>query len=127
MDGENLKTIIIVEDSTFFADLMIRLIKRSGLNANFRVVVTKSELQAALKNGRWDIILCDNIIPGFGILGALKVRNNGYKEIPFIIVSEDVGERTLNEAFKLGCEAYLPKDRISELPDLVQKMVHKSE
>ncbi len=115
--------VIIVEDSIFFADIITRILKRNGLYVNCQVAATSATLRSNLNGRNWDIILSDNVMQGFNALGALKVRNDSCKKTPFIIVSEDVSEKELKEAFANGCNAYLPKDKIEELPDLIKQIL----
>lgn len=115
--------VVIVEDSQFFADLILRILKRNGLRVESRVVTTETALRNALNEACWDIILSDNILPGFSALGALKIRNGICGETPFVIVSEDISQRELTEAFEKGCSFFLPKDRITELPEVIRKVL----
>ena len=119
--------IVIVEDSIFFADLAMRILKRSGMNARCRLVSTRTALQTALREEKWDIIISDNIMPEFSALGALEVRNEICGETPFIIVSEDITVKELKEAFDKGCKVYLPKEKIMELPELIRQVLQKDE
>ena len=127
MGDSAILTIVIVEDSVYFADLTMRILKRSGLIAKFRVVSTRVALRAALNEERCDIILSDNIMPGFNALDALEVKNEVCCNTPFIIVSEDISQKELKEAFQRGCNSFLTKDRIAELPDLINKVLFKVE
>ncbi len=119
--------IVIVEDSIFFADLAMRILKRSEMNARCRLVSTRTALQTALREEKWDIIISDNIMPEFSALGALEVRNEICDETPFIIVSEDITAKELKEAFDKGGKAYLPKEKIMELPELIRQVLQKDE
>ena len=123
MNDGSMLNVIIVEDSIFFADITIRILKRNGLNVNCKVVATRATLQINLQKENWGIILCDNVMPGFNALGALSVRNGICGKTPFIIVSEDISEKELVEAFEKGCTAYLPKERITELPNLIKQLL----
>jgi len=76
---------------------------------------------------KWDIILSDNIMPGFSALSALEVRNELCGKTPFVIVSEDISREELKTAFEKGCDSYISKDRISELPALVLQILSKKE
>lgn len=115
--------IVIVEDSLFFTDLILRILRRNGMSVASRAVSTEAGLQDVLNGNRWDIILCDNVMPEFNALGALKVRNGICCDTPFMIVSEDISQKELAEAFEEGCNFFLPKDRISELPEAIRKVV----
>jgi CheY-like chemotaxis protein len=123
MNDGSVLNVLIVEDSIFFADITIRTLKRNGLNVNCKVVSTRAALQAKLREEKWDVILSDNVMPGFNALGALAVRNELCADTPFIIVSEDISEKELKTAFTEGCNSYLAKEKITELPELIKKLV----
>jgi len=126
MDNGSVLSVIVVEDSHYFADLAIRILKRSGLKLKSKIVSTRSALQKALKEDKCDIVLSDNVMPGFSALGALEIVNNMCRGIPFVIVSEDISQSEIDEAFKKGCKSYLPKERIAELPQVVKKVLATS-
>jgi CheY-like chemotaxis protein len=127
MENATVLSVIVVEDSRYFADLTLRLLKRSGLKLKSRIVSTRSALQEALKEDRYDIILSDNVMPDFDALSALEIKNDMCRDIPFIIVSEDVSQQDLEEAFRKGCDSYLPKDRIADLPQIVRQVLSTSD
>jgi len=123
MNERVMLAVVIVEDSLFFADLILRILKRNGMSVKSRIVSTKAELQDVLNGDSWDIILSDNVMPEFNALAALQVRNGISSDTPFMIVSEDISQNELNEAFEKGCSFFLVKDRISELPEVIRKVV----
>lgn len=123
MNNGTVLSVIVVEDSQYFADLAIRILKRSGLSLKSRIVSTRTALQKALREDRADIILSDNVMPGFSALGALEIVNNMCSDTPFVIVSEDVSQKELDEAFQRGCDSYLPKERIADLPEVVRQVL----
>ncbi len=127
MDEGAILSVIVVEDSQFFADLAVRILRRSGLNLKSRIVSSRPALQKALREERCDIILSDNAMPGFNALSALEIKNDICKKIPFVIVSEDVSQNELDEAFEKGCDSYLPKERITDLPKVVRQVLRDSE
>jgi CheY-like chemotaxis protein len=126
MENAAMLSVIVVEDSQYFADLTVRILKRSGLKLKSRIVSTKSALLEALKEDRYDIILSDNVMPDFSALSALEIKNDMCKNVPFIIVSEDISQKDLEEAFQKGCDSYLPKDRIADLPKVVRQVLGDS-
>lgn len=124
MDNGTMLSVIVVEDSAFFADLTVRILKRSGLKLNSKIVSSGAALQKALKEEQYDIILSDNAMPGFNALSALEIKNRICSDISFVIVSEDVNQNELTEAFEKGCDSYLPKDRITDLPEVIRKVLY---
>lgn len=127
MGDDVMLAVVLVEDSAYFADLTMRILKRSGLNAKFRVVSTRAALLATLNEEQWDIIISDNMIPGLSALDVLDIKNKICCSTHFIIVSEDICQKELQEAVEKGCNYYLLKDRINELPDLIHQTLHKAE
>lgn len=127
MENATVLSVIVVEDSQYFADLTVRILKRSGLKLKSRIVSTKSALLEALKEDRYDIILSDNVMPSFSALSALEIKNDMCSDIPFIIVSEDVSQKDLEEAFRNGCDSYVPKERITDLPKVVRQVLSASD
>lgn len=123
MNGSSTINVLLVGDTAFFTDIIIRMLKRSGLNVNCNVVKNKTALQAKLQEADWDILVSADIIPGFSALGALAIRNDMHRKIPFVIVSEDISDKELKDAFDWGCSAALPKDEIAKLPDLIRQLL----
>lgn len=61
------------------------------------------------------MIISDNSMPNFSVLKALEIRNCADKNVPFIIVSEDICQRDIDKAFEEGCSAYVTKENLTEL------------
>lgn len=120
MNNGLILSVVVVEDSRFYADLIVRILKRSGLNVKSKIVSSMTALYKTLYEDKWDIILSDNVMPEFSALGALNVKNEICAKTPFFIISEDISQKELNEAFENGCNFYLPKDRIDELPEKIK-------
>ena len=65
--------ILMVEDSKDDALLVIRNIKKDGLDPTYERVETPEEMKAALDSKEWDIVLSDYKLPQFNGLDALKL------------------------------------------------------
>jgi lipopolysaccharide/colanic/teichoic acid biosynthesis glycosyltransferase len=58
-----------------------------------------------------DLIVCETNIPGidgFGLFQLLKKRCTNFS-MPYILITSNYRDTLLNEAFKMGIDAYLPK------------------
>ena len=115
--------VLIVEDSFYSADLNVRELKKSGFVVQHKVVASKRAMQEALKDRKWDIILSDNNMPGFGALQAIEVRNQSGSLIPFAIVSEDICDQDARKAMEKGCCAYIAKENLDKLGQQVKKIL----
>jgi hypothetical protein len=58
----------------------------------------------------------------FSAAQALEVRNEVNRNIPFIIVSEQITNNEVETAFKNGCTAYVPKANLTELSVTIKKI-----
>jgi DNA-binding NarL/FixJ family response regulator len=79
-----------------------------------------------VKSLKPDLILLDMILPGksgFDILGELQTDAE-LKKIPVIVFSSLSQQSDIDEANKLGCSRYLPKDNYSpkQIVDEIKKI-----
>ncbi len=129
MDASDKKTLslLLVEDSQSDAELIIRMIKRSGFDLNVEQVQTKEEMSKALGNNNWDIILSDYNLPQFNALEALTVLHKTAKDIPFIVVSGAIGEDTAVAIMKAGAHDYVMKDNLARLIPAIERELREAE
>jgi DNA-binding NtrC family response regulator len=116
--------ILIVEDDPNDAELMVRELKRGGLNPDWVRVQTEAEYLEQL--GREpDVILSDCNMPQFDGIEALALLNKRDLDIPFILVSGRIGEELAVEAMKRGACDYLLKDRLARLGEAVRRAIEQ--
>ncbi len=113
--------VLIVEDSSDDAALILRELRKSGYELVSERVDTASAMRAALSDKSWDIILSDYMIPGFGGMDALLIAKKSGLDLPFILVSGKVGEETAVEAMKAGATDFVMKDRLGRLGSVVKR------
>ncbi|MDD4242386.1 MAG: response regulator, partial [Smithellaceae bacterium] len=86
--------VLMVEDSEDDALLLLRALKKSGFDPGAKRVQTAGQMEQALADGAWDIILCDYNLPDFNGLDAIAILKKTRLDIPLIIVSGAIGEET---------------------------------
>jgi two-component system, cell cycle sensor histidine kinase and response regulator CckA len=111
--------VLLVEDDPNDADLILRELKRSGLEVIHLRVATEDAFLESL-HGNLDLILSDYAMPEFDGVRALELLNRSRLEIPFIIVSGTIGEDVAVEMIKYGAADYVSKDRLGRLGTAVQ-------
>ena len=84
-------------------------------------------MAAALREGSWDIVISDYYMPGFGALAALKLVRSGGYELPFIIVSGNMGEDLAVEAMRAGADDYVMKQKLSRLVPAIERELRDAE
>jgi signal transduction histidine kinase len=112
--------VLVVEDSTFDYEFLLIAFARHGMTVDTLRVETREEMCTALQEREWDIIISDHNLPQFSSFGALQVLQESAKDLPFIIVSGDIGEDVAVEAMRSGCDDYLLKDRLTRLGPAVE-------
>jgi PAS domain S-box-containing protein len=107
--------VLMVEDSEDDMLLEIRELKKGGYNPVYERVETAAAMKKALKEKKWDIILCDYKLPKFNAPSAIAVLKETNIDIPVIIVSGAIGEETAVECMRLGAHDYIMKNNLSRL------------
>src|ERR1700722_16020354 len=106
---------LLVEDNVNDAELIVLELQRGGYQTVTRRVETAAEMKAALAEERWDVILSDYSIPGFGGPEAFALLRELNLDLPFIIVSGTVGEEAAVEAMRSGVHDFLLKGHLRRL------------
>src|SRR5690606_37423479 len=117
--------ILLVEDQTLDAELMIMELKRSGYATSTVVRVENPDDFNAELSQAPDVILCDYALPTFSAPEALRIVQQRQLDIPFIVVSGSIGEEIAVEAIKNGADDYLLKDRLGRLGAAVSQAVEE--
>jgi len=119
--------ILIVDDSSTDAELVLQELRSGGFEPSFRRVDTEATLSAALDTNEWDIIVVDNGIPQFSGLEALRLAREKNPDIPLIMLSSRAGEVAAVEAMKAGAHDYIMKDNLGRLVAAVGRELQESE
>ncbi|MBI1991122.1 MAG: response regulator, partial [Betaproteobacteria bacterium] len=106
--------ILIVEDSPDDAQLMLDNLVNHGIAPQAERVETEADYLAGL-NAAPDVILADYRLPQFSGPRALELLNERRLDIPFIVVSGDIGDEEAAGLIKLGASDFLLKDRMARL------------
>ncbi|MBX3625162.1 MAG: response regulator [Rhizobacter sp.] len=105
-----------LEDSELDHQLMVAHLRRDGLVAETTRVDSEAAFLAALDaEPPWDVVVSDYNLPGFSGLVALDLIKASGKNIPFILVSGEIGEDTAVEAMRNGASDYLLKNNLTRL------------
>lgn len=118
--------VLIVEDSEDDTFLIIRKLKKEGYNPIFKRVDAPKEMANALETERWDIIISDYTMPHFSGLNALKLLKEKELDIPFIIVSGNIGEDIAVNAMIEGAHDYIMKDNLSRLVPAINRELREA-
>jgi len=115
--------ILIIEDNEDDYDLLIRKLERDKVSIKSLRVEEESSLLEALKNDSFDIVISDNTLPKLDAQRALKIVRSLDQNIPFIIVSGTIPEKTAIESMYEGASDFLLKNNLSKLTPIVLREV----
>nr|WP_294936931.1 response regulator [uncultured Flavobacterium sp.] len=104
--------ILILEDTTSDADLLLHELKKSELNFIHEIVQTREAYENTLRNFTPDIVLSDYTLPSFDGITAFHIQQEELPDIPFIIVSGTIGEENAVKLIKYGITDCIQKDRL---------------
>ena len=118
--------VLHLEDSAMDHELMLAHLRRGGIEVRSLRVDSEAAFLAALQQD-WDVVLSDFNLPGFSGLVALDLLRASGREIPFILVSGEIGEDTAVEAMRNGASDYLLKNNLARLVPAVLHAVEANE
>src|SRR2546423_14571998 len=107
--------VLLVEDSDDDAILLLPQLKRGGYEVVHSRVESAAQVNDALAQEPWDVVISDYAMPGFSGLDALRMVQEHGLDIPFILVSGQIGEDMAVAAMKAGAHDYLMKDKLARL------------
>jgi len=119
--------VLIVEDSENDALLLVRELSRAGFEPEFDRVDTSEAMAAALAGQAWDLVISDYSMPHFNGLAALWVLKQSGLDLPFLIVSGNIGEDVAVEAMKAGAHDYVMKSNLKRLGLAVERELREAE
>jgi PAS domain S-box-containing protein len=125
--GVELK-VLLVEDSENDALLLLRSLRKGGYDPAWERVDTPQDMEAALDGAGWDLVISDHSMPAFSSSAALELlRRKGFVDLPFIIVSGQIGEDAAVAAMKAGAQDYLMKDNLARLNSAIERELREAE
>ena len=118
--------ILHVEDDDHDRELVAAVLQRDGLACDIVAVDSRERFEAALHEGRFDVILADDRLPTFDGQAALAIAIERAPDVPFIFVSGTLGEEVAIERLKEGATDYVLKQRLSRLPGSIARAIKES-
>jgi len=119
--------LLIIEDSDDDAQLLLLDLRRGGYEPSFLRVETREAMEKALEAQEWDIVISDYVMPTFSGLEALRVLKESGLDLPFIVLSGNIGEDIAVEAMKSGAHDYIIKGNLARLAPAVERELRDSE
>ena len=118
--------VLIVEDVEDDAILIVRQLRKGGFTATYERVETAAAMKAAVARAEWDLVIADYTLPQFNARAALRVLQELGIDLPFIIVSGNIGEEIAVSAMKAGAHDYMLKENLTRLAPAVERELREA-
>lgn len=119
--------LLLVEDSEHDAELLLRHLSSNAYDTCHSRVDNAQDMQELLRSEKWDLIISDYTMPGFGGLQALEIAKQDSPGIPFIIVSGNIGEDIAAAAMVAGAHDYVMKGNLARLLPAIERELREAE
>src|SRR5258708_40318855 len=121
MDNE-LK-LLLLEDNPADAELIQKLLQRSGMKFSAEVASDESEFLQAIGHNQFDAVLADNALPQYSSMEALKLIRKKSPGVAFILVTGTVSEEFAVNIIQQGADDYILKTNLTRLSSAINKAV----
>ncbi len=119
--------VLVVDDSESNASLLFEELRRGGFQPALERVATREELETALDDGGWDVVLSDVTAARLGAFDALALLKQRDTDIPFLIVSDALGEETAIRAMKAGAQNCIPRASLMRLCPILERELREAQ
>jgi len=118
--------ILLAEDSSADAGL-VEYEVRTAYDPLIHRIEDAAAMTSALAEQSWDAVISDYYMPGFGALAALRLVRESGLDLPFIIVSGNMGEDFAVEAMRSGADDYVMKNNLSRLVPAIERALRDAD
>ena len=114
--------VLIIDDSSDDAFALQRAIKKEGFLVHSERVESASQLQSALEQQLWDIVLCDVRMPELSVHESIKIIDQ-YCSTPVsvVLISGLVDLKEISRFLRGGVRDFIRKDDLSSLGDVLRR------
>jgi len=113
--------VLIVDDSEDDAHFVARELGRVYQGWRFARVESPEEMERALAEHEWDLVISDHLMPAFDAIAALDLLKRTKKDIPFIIYSGEIGPDRGVSAMQGGASDVVEKGSAARLLAVVAR------
>ncbi len=118
--------ILIIEDSDSDYQLVVRHLRKAGLEFDVVHATSREDYLAALNGPAPDLILSDYALPAFDGMTALALAHQVCPDTPFVFVTGALGEERAVETLKAGATDYVLKDRLARLAPAIERALEEA-
>jgi PAS domain S-box-containing protein len=125
--GSRVLRVLNLEDSLLGTQRIQANLAEGGIDCRMIQVQTRADFVAALEDGGFDLILADYAGTSFDGLSALELARRVCPKVPFVLLSDTLGEEVAVEAIKSGATDYVLKHRLERLVPTVRRAMREAD
>ncbi len=118
---------LVVDDSPSNAGLLLEELRRGGFEPMLERVETRAAFEAALAAESWDVVLSEISVASLEAIDALSLLKERDIDVPFLIVSETLGEETAIRAMKAGAQNCIPRASLVRLCPILERELREAQ
>lgn len=118
--------LLLLGGSPKHVEAVVAQLERGGLTADWEHVDSESSLRAALQH-RWDVVISDRALADLEGPKALGIVRQHRPGVPFIFVSDAMGEARAVAAMRAGARDCLRREELDRLADAVRQALGHAE
>lgn len=115
--------LLLVDDLEDDAELLTARLREAGHEPQVTRVAGSEAFRSALLAQAWDAILCKHRLPGLSALVALKLMQELDFDLPFIVISDTIDDRTAARAMRAGAHDCFVRDALERLVPAIEREV----
>jgi signal transduction histidine kinase/FixJ family two-component response regulator len=115
--------LILVEDNTSEADLILGELRKAGFDVRSEILETAQCLFARIMDRDCDLIVVDTDVSDQDGPEVLEVLQHMERETPVILLSERLDGRQVRQALQKGAADFVEKGCLARLPVVVERLM----
>ncbi|MGB8496037.1 MAG: response regulator [Candidatus Acidiferrum sp.] len=119
--------ILLLENSPQDAQAILQELRNAGLAIEATVVANRSAFEEALGCAEYAAVLAVDGVPDWNGLEALHFLRKSRKDIPFLLLTDSLGEEAAAEFIRQVFNGYVWKDRLTCLPVELKRVLEEKE
>jgi DNA-binding NarL/FixJ family response regulator len=116
----NMISILLVEDHTIFASVLVRLLRETDDLEVTAVAGTAEEALRLLPRQEFDLVLVDVYLPKISGIMLVALIHERFPELPCMMLSGHMLNHYVKSALKAGARGYLLKDNCQRIPEAIE-------
>ncbi|MBD3266876.1 PAS domain S-box protein [bacterium] len=113
--------VLMVEDSSDDAALLLLELRRKGYDPDCARVDKMGDLETALQDQKWDLVICDYCLPNLDGLRVLRYIRERDEDLPVILVSGHVSDEMAVNVMRAGAQDFIHKDNLVRLGPVIER------